>query len=239
MDERIDEIGFSGYRLIQRPQDFCYGIDAVLLAAFADVREGGRVCDLGTGTGVIPLILRHKTKAREIWGVELQQSAAELAVRTMELNGLAEQIHILHSDVRAAAQALGACSFDTVVSNPPYVRRGCGMVSEKDAKMIARHETAADFADFAQAACDLLKERGSFYLIHRPARLAEIISCCTGAGLEPKTLRMVAPRRGEPPNLLLLHCVKNGGRELTVLPELAVYGEDDGYSPEILAVYER
>lgn len=239
MEERIDEIGFSGYRLIQRSKDFCYGIDAVLLAAFAGVRQGGRVCDLGTGTGIIPLIMRHKTEAAEFWGVELQKEFADLAVRTMKLNRLEETIHILHSDVRDAAQILGFQSFDTVVANPPYVKKGCGLVGERSAKTLARHESSAGFSDFAQAAADLLKDRGDFYVIHREFRLAELIFCCTRIGLEPKELRMVAPKRGQRPNLVLLHCVKSGGQGLSVLPELAVYQEDGTYTQEILEFYER
>lgn len=237
--ERIDVIGFSGFRVIQRPADFCYGIDAVLLGDFAKVKRGGRACDLGTGTGIIPLVLRHKTQAAEIWGVELQKGSFELAVRTMELNGLSGEIHVIHCDVKEAALHLGTGSFDTVVSNPPYMPAGGGMVSEKSAKMLARHESSAGIDEFAAAASALLKEKGDFYLVHRPSRLADIFTACRKYKLEPKEMRLVAPRQNAVPNIVLIHCVKYGGAELSVLPTLAVYGEDGAYTEEILRIYER
>ena len=238
-EERIDEIGFSGYRLIQRPAEFCYGIDAVLLADFARVREGGRVCDLGTGTGIIPLILRHKTEAAEIWGVELQAASWELAQRNAALNGLEDSVHFLRCDVKEAAEKLGKGTFDTVVSNPPYMAGGGGLLSRNPAKLAARHETTASLSDFVKTAAELLNGRGSFYLVHRPSRLADIVVSCRENRLEPKLLRLVAPREGAAPNILLLQCVKNGNPELTVLSQLNVYDRDGGYTQEILRIYER
>ncbi len=238
-EERIDEIGFSGYRLIQRPAEFCYGIDAVLLADFARVRDGGRICDLGTGTGVIPLILRHKTKAAEIWGVELQETSFRLARRNARINGLEESLHFLLSDVKEAADKLGRGTFDAVVSNPPYMAGGGGLLSRNPAKLTARHETTASLSDFIRAAAELLSGRGSFYLVHRPSRLADILVSCRENRLEPKLLRMVAPREGAAPNILLLQCVKNGNPELNVLPQLNVYDGDGGYTEEVLRIYGR
>lgn len=238
-EERIDDIGFSGFRLIQRLGDFCYGVDAVLLADFSKVKKGGRVCDLGTGTGIVPLVVKHKTEAAEIWGVELQKKSFDLAVRNMELNGVSDCIHILHGDVKEAPAFLGEGTFDTVVSNPPYMARGGGLVNGGTEKMIARHETSAGLEDFIKAAVTLLRDRGSFYLVHRPFRLADIIVCCRKYQLEPKEMRLVAPKAAAAPNIVLLHCVKRGKPELAVLPPLAVYQEDGRYTEEILRIYER
>ena len=239
MEERIDDIGFSGFRLIQMPKEFCYGVDAVLLSDFAKVKKGGRVCDLGTGTGIIPLILKHKTQAAEIYGIELQETSFQLARRNVELNGLEHCIHILHCDVLDAGKALEAGSFDTVVSNPPYMASGEGLVNRDEARRLARHESSAALADFVEAAAMLLKNRGSFYLIHRPSRLVDILMACRQNRLEPKQMRLVAPREGAAANLLLLHCVKNGNPELAVLPTLAVYDSRGSYTEETLRIYER
>ena len=237
--ERIDDIGFSGFRIIQRPKEFCYGIDAVLLSDFAKVKDGGRICDLGTGTGIIPLILRHKTKASEICGIELQKNSYDLALRNVELNGLERELHMFHGDVLDGVQMLGKGCFDTVVTNPPYTAPGEGMKSNNEAKRLARHESTATLQDFVRVAADLLKDKGNFYLVHRPSRLVDIMMACRQYRLEPKLIRMVAPRVGVQPNILLLHCVKYGNPELLWLPTLYVYDGEKGYTKEIDQIYER
>lgn len=242
--ERVDSIGFGNLRLVQQPEDFCYGVDAVLLADFAAARltGGERVLDLGTGNGILPLILSHKATPSKIYGLDIQEGAAGLARRNAELNGLGSLIEILHGDVRDLGESLLgelAGRLDAVVTNPPYVRSQAGLRSENPSKSIARHEIHGSLEDFLAAAARMLKGKGSLFMVHRPSRLADLMAFARERGLEPKTLRMVAPDAESAPNLVLIHYIKGGRRELTLLPTLAVYGRDRAYTPEILTIYEK
>lgn len=243
--ERIDEIGFGGYRLIQKPEEFCYGVDSVLLADFAATRlkrNDELIMDLGTGTGIIPLILCHKTKAGQICGVEVQQGSFERAVRSAELNDLSDRITFIRGDVKDAKTGWGAQlkgRAGTVVSNPPYFKAGGAIKSGSGAKAAARHETTAGLREFIQCAAYLLKDKGDLFMVHRPSRLADI--CCLGreAGMEIKEIRFVDPSRGKAPNILLFHMVKGGGSQLKILPPLSVYDDRGEYTEELLRIYER
>ena len=239
--ERIDEIGFGNLRLIQKPEDFCYGIDAVLLATFADVRKGAKVIDLGAGTGIIPVILSHRTEASEIVGVEIQQDSYERALRNVFLNGLEDRIRMIHGDVKRLVKEklVGRHSFDAVLTNPPYVKGGGGLKNRDHAKTVARHETTAGLEDFIEEAGLLLKDRGNFYMVNRPNRLVDIVALCRQHKLEPKELRLVCPDRDTAPNIMLLHCVKHGRPDLKFLDPLYVYKEDGAYTDEIMRLYER
>lgn len=239
--ERIDEIGFGDLRLIQKPEDFCYGIDAVLLATFAEVRKGGRAADLGTGTGIIPLILSHRTEAEEIIGVEVQQDSYERGLRNIEINNLSQRIRLICSDVKSLTkdEKLRSGSFDAVLSNPPYVAGNGGLKNKMEAKTIARHETTANLEDFIREASLLLRDRGDLYMVHRPNRLVDICTLSRKYKLEPKELMLVSPNRTSAPNILLLHCVKHGRPELKFLDPLFVYDENGNYTDEILKRYER
>jgi tRNA1Val (adenine37-N6)-methyltransferase len=235
--ERMDRIGFGDLRLIQKPEEFCYGVDAVILAEFASRKKADRIVDLGTGTGIIPHILAHKTRAREIYGIECQRESYERAVRNAELNELSGRIKFFHTDVANVKDWQG--SIDQVTANPPYTAANSGLTNESNAKMIARHEIVGNLEDFIRCSSMLLKNRGDFDLIHRPSRLTDILTLCRKYNLEPKELQMVAPRQGEIPNLLLLHCVKGGGKELKLLNALYIYDGQGHYTEEIERIYER
>ena len=239
--ERIDEIGFGNLRLIQKPEDFCYGIDAVLLATFAEVKKDAKVIDLGTGTGVIPIILSHRSEASEIVGVEIQKDSYERGMRNISLNDLRERIRLIHSDVKQLVKdkIISQHYFDAVLTNPPYVKGDGGLKNKANAKMIARHETTASLSDFIHEASLLLKDRGDFYMVHRPNRLVDISVLCRLHKLEPKELRLVSPNIETAPNILLIHCVKHGRPELKFLDPLYVYKKDGNYSDEIMRLYER
>lgn len=237
MAERIDEIGFGGYRLIQDTDAFCYGTDAVLLADFAKCREKDSLIDLGTGNGIVPIIVYAKYHPQKLAGLELQPGAYELAVRNAELNGLAEAISFYNGDVKDASKLFEAESFSVVTSNPPYTEKGRGPVSS-DAKLIARHETTAGLEDFIAAAGYLLKKGGAFYMVHRPSRLADIFVLLRKYDLEPKKLQMVAPHQGDAANIALVQAVKGAGHELTVLPELAVRKKDGSYTAALQQIYK-
>ena len=237
--ERIDEIGFGGLKLIQEPEEFCYGIDAILLSDFAKIKRGSIVADLGTGNGIIPLVLSHKTEATKIVGVELQPRVADLASRNIALNGQGGLITILCADVKDLAGHLSPNSYDAVVSNPPYVEKSAGVKNRQQAKMIARHETSAGLAEFFSAASSLLKDKGDFFLVHRPSRLADSLTLGRQYQLEPKRIRLVHPNSAALPNIVLLHFVKNGRPELKFEKPLFVYKKDGCYTAEILKIYEK
>lgn len=240
--ERTDNTGFGNIRVIQK-QGLGYGVDAVLLAAFAagesgarGIRTGARIADLGTDSGIVAFILSHKVKDSVLTGIEKREAAAERARRAAAMNGLEDRVRIVTSDI---LDLEGESGYDAVVSNPPYFRRNAAIPSGSDDRYTARHETTADIWDFARAAASMLSEGGSFYLVHRPDRLADIFEALRDAGLEPKELQMVVPSPGAAANIVLVHAVKGAGPELRILPETAVRGADGEYTPEMLRMYER
>ena len=241
--ETLEEIGFGGLKLLQSEDGFRFGVDAVLLADFACrlAPEAEHVVDLGTGNGAAAFIISHKNKTCSITGFDVQAKAIDLALRSRALNGLDERLELLQCDAADMPEMMPERrgTADAVVSNPPYVAKGAGLTNDRDSKYISRHETTAGIAEFIRAAAFLLKDRGHFFLVHRPARLVDIFYNCREYGLEPKDIRFVAPRIGAKPNILLLHCVKGGGRELTFLDDLYVYEEDGKYSAEIMKIYEK
>ncbi len=237
MARRTDEIGFGGLRLIQDTDYFCYGTDAVLLADFASSGKFRTAADLGTNNGIIPLLLSELTAAEKITGIELQTEAAALASENVAANGLLDRINIVNADVLDVSKILPKGSFEAVTANPPYFQAGGGLLTGDPIKRAARHEITAALADFVECASYLLAPGGAFYLIHRPQRLADIFTLCTGVNLEPKRMRMIVPHAGDSPNLVLLEFRKNGGRELKVMPELAVYSRDGGYTDEVRKIY--
>lgn len=235
--ERIDEIGFGNLRLIQKPEDFCYGVDAVILADFASRKPAEKIVDLGTGTGIIPHILSHKTDASQIYGIEYQEDSYLRAVRNAELNKLTGRVSFIQANVADFFQLDGWA--DAVTANPPYMAHYGGLINANEAKTIARHETVGDLEAFITCAYRTLRDKGDFYLVHRPSRLVDVFYLCRKHRLEPKELRLVAPREGQGPNIILLHCVKNGGAELKILESLHIYKGKGIYSDEIQKIYER
>ena len=241
--ETIDDTGFGGIRLIQDTEGFRYGIDAVLLSDFAEKHcPGARsVVELGCGNGVVSLLLAGKNEERQVTGIDFQEDAIRLAQRSSELNGLEERAHFLHCDIADLKERYPQLSRSAslVVSNPPYIARGSGIPGSRSRLLAARQETTADLDAFLQAAAWLLQGKGSFCLVHRPSRLVDILYGCRKHRLEPKQIRFVHPREGEPPNILLLHCVLDGGRQMEYEAPLYVYGADGGYSEQVLQIYGK
>jgi tRNA1Val (adenine37-N6)-methyltransferase len=238
--ERIENIGFGNLQLIQNPEYFCYGVDAVILADFANsiCPNAKRIVDMGTGTGIIPIILSHKNKEAELTGIEVQKDSADMAIRSCKMNALDERISIVLGDV-ADENTYQGIEADVVVCNPPYFTKGGAIPNNKKEKFIARHETTAVFEDFVKAASTMLKGKGDFFIVHRPSRLVDIFYYCRKYKLEPKTMRMVSPKEGEAPNIVLIHCSAGGGKELKTLNNLYVYNSDGTYTDEIETIYER
>lgn len=235
--ESLVDLQRNGLVIIQDRRRFCFGIDAVLLSGFAEVRSGETVLDLGTGTGILPLLLSAKTEAEKLIGLEIQPESAEMARRSVELNGLAERISIVNGDLKDVSSLFGRGTADVVVSNPPYMTGGHGLVNPADAKAIARHEIACTFSDVARAAATVLRPGGRFYLVHRPFRLPELMTVLSGAGLEPKRMRLVYPSAEKEPELVLLGCVKGGKPSLKTEKPLILKNESGDYTREVRENY--
>ena len=235
--ERVDDLQRCGYKIIQNPEAFCFGMDAVLLSSFAKVFEKERAIDLGTGNGIIPILLRGKTAGRDFTGLEIQEESADLARRSVMLNDLESDINIVTGDIVGASALFGAAAFDVVTSNPPYMIGMHGIKNPDDAKAIARHEIKCTFDDIVREASKLLKEKGRFYLVHRPFRLPELFETMKKYKLEPKRMIMVYPYVDKEPNMVLIEGIKGGRARLTVEKPLIVYKETNVYTDEIYDIY--
>lgn len=236
-NERIDDLQRNGYGIIQDPDRFCFGIDAVLLSGFAKAKAGDRVLDLGTGTGIIPILMEAKTEASKLIGLEIQEESADMARRSVILNDLSDKIEIVTGDIKEAASIFPKSSFDVVTSNPPYMIGQHGLTNPYSQKAIARHEVLCTLEDVVLAASALLKPGGNFYLVHRPFRLVEIMKVLTQYKLEPKRMRLVYPYIDKEPNMVLIEANRGGKSRLTVEKPLIVYQEQGKYTDEILDVY--
>lgn len=236
-NERIDDLQRNHYRIIQDPKRFCFGMDAVLLSGFAKAADGDRVLDLGTGSGIIPLLMEAKTKAAHLTGLEIQADSADMAARSVKLNGLEDKIKIVTGDIKEAVSLFGAASFDVVTCNPPYMTKHHGLTNPQSPKAIARHELLCTLEDVICQSARLLKPGGNFYLVHRPFRLAEIIVLLKEHKLEPKRMKLVYPFIDKEPNMVLLEANRGGKPRMTVEKPLIVYKEPGVYTDEIYEVY--
>ena len=237
--ERIDDLQRNGYGIIQKEGGFCFGMDAVLLSGFASARKGAIAVDLGTGTGIIPILLKAKTGASRIYGLEIQPEVAEMAERSVELNGLSEYITIVKGDIKEHRSCLSELigKADVVTSNPPYMKKESGLKNPGDSKSISRHELYCDLGDVCRAASDLLHENGHFYMVHRPLRLADIISALREVRLEPKRIKFVHPYIDREANMVLIEAVKGGRPECRVEKPIIVYESKGVYTREIYDIY--
>ena len=238
-NERLDDLQYKGLQLIQKKDGFCFGVDAVLLSHFAQVAKNSNVIDLGTGTGIIAVLLAAKKEPLKVTGLEIQPEMAEMADRSVKLNRLEGKVEIVHGDIKKAVKLFGASSFDAVVSNPPYMGRGGGLLNPADAKAIARHEILCTLEDVVQTASKLLRPGGKLSMVHRPQRLADIICLMRHYAIEPKLLRLVHPSLGKKPNLLLISGTRDGNPELKVQEPLYIYDIEGNYSSEINKIYNR
>ena len=235
--ERIDDLERNGLRLIQHKDVFCFGMDAVLLSHFAKVHQNEVTIDLGCGNGIIPVLLSALTEGAHFTGIEIQKRLADMAKRSVRLNGLEEKITVMEGDIRDAAAAFGAASFDVVTSNPPYMIGGHGLTGANDAKMIARHEILCDLNDILSQTAKLLKPKGRCYFVHRPFRLVELLSGMHAYGIEPKRMRLVYPFIDKEPNMVLVEGVRGGNPRLAVEKPLIVYDKSGEYTEEIRRDY--
>lgn len=235
--ERLDYLIRDDLKIIQKPGGFCFSIDSVLLANFATVKKDDLMIDLGTGSGVIPLLISTRGRARRIYGLEIQPEVAERAARSISGNGLTELIEIISGDIKDALNILRPGKFNLVTSNPPYMPVGCGEINPTDELALARHEISCTLADVIDAGTGLLNFHGRMAVVHRPDRLAELLHLMKGYGLEPKRLRMVYPKPGRKPSLVLVEAVKGARAGLDILAPLFVYDDQGNYTPELTDIY--
>lgn len=235
--ERLDDLQIKGYRIIQSPGRFCFGMDAVLLSSFAKVKTGERALDLGTGTGILPILLEAKNKGESYTGLEIQEESADMARRSVLVNHLEDRVRIVTGDIREAAALFGAASFHVVTVNPPYMIGDHGLKNANEAKYIARHEVLCTLEDVLRESARLLENKGRFYMVHRPFRLAEILAGMSRHRIEPKRMRLVHPYIDREPNMVLLEGVKDASPRMTVEPPLVVYNKDGTYTDELLKLY--
>ena len=236
--ERLDDLQVKGYQIIQDPGRFCFGMDAVLLSGFTKVKPKERVLDLGTGTGIIPILLEAKTKGAHFTGLEIQPESADMAVRSVQYNQLEEKISIVIGDIKDASNIFGASSFDVITTNPPYMIGEHGLKNDGDAKTIARHEVLCTLDDILVQSAKLLKPGGRFYMVHRPFRLAEILSKMVEYRIEPKRMQLVYPYVDKEPNMVLIEGYRGGKSRITVEKPFIVYKEKGVYTDDVYKAYK-
>ena len=221
--ERLDDLQIGGLELIQDPKKFCFGVDAVFLSDFVRVRPGENVLDLGTGNGIIPVLLSAKTEARHITGLEIQADTAEMARRSVAHNHLEDRIDIVTGDIKEAAELFKPAFFDVITTNPPYMLADHGMRNPDDAKAIARHEVLCSLDDILRESMRLMQDKSRFYMIHRPFRLTEIMIKMHQYKIEPKRIRFVYPYIDKEPAMVLIEGVRGAKPRVTVEPPLIIY----------------
>lgn len=235
--ERIDDLQRKGYKIIQNTEKFCFGMDAVLLSGFTIVKPGEHVLDMGTGTGIIPILLEAKTEGKHFTGLEIQEESADMARRSVELNSLSEKIDIVQGDIKEASKIFGKGVMNVVTVNPPYMNDLHGIKNPDMPKAIARHEVLCTLEDVVREASAVLKQNGRLYMVHRPHRLVEIINMMTKYKLEPKRMRLVHPYKDKDANMVLIEALKGGKSMIKVESPIVVYESENVYTEQLLELY--
>lgn len=239
-EEKIEDLEYNGLKIIQKKDGFRFGIDAVILSDFVKKNiDKSIVLDIGTGTGIISILLAGKTNAKKIIGLDIQQQVCDMAKRSVELNNLQERVEIVNGDVKNIENIIERNSVDIIVTNPPYQKGNTGLLSENESEKISRHEILCTFEDICKSAKYVLKSKGEMYIIHRPERIVDIMCFLRNNGIEPKEIRFVEPHLGEKPNLVLIKAIKNGNPFLKVHTPLVIYNSDRTYTSEILKIYGK
>ncbi len=221
--ERLDDLQIGGLELIQNPAGFCFGVDAVFLSDFVKVKPGETVLDLGTGNGIIPILLSAKTGGKKFTGLEIQENTADMARRSVAYNHLEERVDIVTGDIKEAAEIFKPAFFDVITTNPPYMLSQHGLRNPDDAKAIARHEVLCTLDDILRESMRLLQDKGRFYMIHRPFRLTEIMIKMNHYKIEPKRIQFIHPYIDKEPVLVLIEGVRGARPRVTVEPPIIIY----------------
>lgn len=239
-NEVIEDLQFENLKIIQNKKGFCFGMDSILLSDFAKtIKENAKVLDLGTGTGIIAILLCRKTLLKEIVGVEVQKEVYEMAQKSIQLNNLEEKFTIINEDILNLSKKVSKNTFDAIVTNPPYKKRNTGIQNQEKKKVISRHETTATLEDFIRVSKDLLKDKGELYMVHRPDRLVDILTIMRKYSLEPKVMRFVHSHKYSEPKLVLIKGIKNAKPFLKVENNLYIYTQEGSYTEEIRRIYHK
>ena len=239
-NERIDELQLNNLKIIQNKDGFCFGIDSVLLSDFSkEIPTGSTVLDLGTGTGILGILLCGKTKLSKIYGIDVQEEVCQMAQRSVKLNNLEDRFEIINDNIKNLNTIFENCSIDAIVSNPPYKKDNSGLKNESQTKLISRHEITASLEDFIEISSKLLKDNSSLYMVHRPERLSDLFYLLRKYKLEPKKLRMVQSYFDSKPKLVLVKATKNAKSFLNIENPLIIYNKDGTYTSEILKIYGK
>lgn len=238
-DETLDDLQLKGIHVIQKKTAFRFGVDAVLLANFVNVKKGASVIDLCTGTGIIPFIIAGKTEAFKITGLEIQEEMVEMANRSVEYNNLEKRVNFIHGDLKNMELLKAMPKAEIITVNPPYKLKQSGIINADDKNAIARHEICCTLEDVIIASRILLKDNGRMYMVHRPERLADILCLMRKHKIEPKRIRMVHPSHHKTPNIVLVEGQRDGGMFLKWEPSIYIYESDGRYTKEINDIYGR
>lgn len=239
-NERIDDLEFKNLKVIQNKNGFCFGIDSVLISNFAkNMKKDSMVLDLGTGTGIIPTLLCGKTELKKVIGVEIQKDVANMAKKSIKLNKLEDKFEIINENIINLNKIFKKNTFDVIITNPPYKKKNTGVINENEKKLISRHEMTASLEDFIRITKDLLKDKGEFYMVHRPDRLVDILSLMRKYKIEPKKLQFVCANKNKEPNLILIKGIKNANHFLKIEKSLYIYEKDGKYTKELLEIYNE
>ena len=239
-NERIDDLQLNNLKIIQNKDGFCFGIDSVLLSDFAkEIPSNSKVLDLGTGTGILGILLCGKTSASKIYGVDVQEDVCDMASRSIKLNNLENRFEIINKNIKDLKDIFEENTFDAIVSNPPYKKDNSGLKNESETKLISRHEITASLEDFVNISSKLLKNNSSLYMVHRPERLSDLFYLLRKYNLEPKNLRLVQSYYDSRPKLILVKATKNAKPFLNIEAPLIIYNKDGSYTDEILQIYGK
>ena len=239
-NERIDDLEYKNLKIVQDKDGFCFGIDSILLSDFAkEIRSKSIVLDLGTGNGVLGILLCGKTNLSKIYGVEIQEDMANIAQKSINLNKLNNRFEIINDNIKNLNSYFKNDSIDAIISNPPYKKDNSGLKNESQKKLIARHEITANLEDFISVSSKLLKSNGSLYMVHRPERLADLFYLLKKYKLEPKKLRFVQSFANTKPKFFLIKATKNANSFLNIEQPLIIYNSDGSYTDEILKIYNK
>lgn len=236
-DERIDDLMRNNFKLIQNTKIFCFGMDAVLLCAFANVFQGEKVLDMGTGNGIIPILMLARYGVGEYTGLEIQDINVELARKSTILNEIEDSVKIQQGDIKEASKLFGGASFDVVTTNPPYMNQNHGLKNPESHKAIARHEILCTLEDVVREAAKVLKPSGRFYMVHRPQRLTEIFDVMRKYHIEPKRMKLVHPNAQKEANMVLIEGIRGAKPMLKCESPLIVYDENGRYTDEVYRMY--
>ncbi len=239
-NERIDDLEYKGLKIIQNKEGFCFGIDSVLLSDFAkNIKKDSLVLDIGTGTGIISILLSKKAEIKKIYGIEIQEEVADMAKRSVKLNDLQDKIQIINKNIKNIFEEIEPNKIDAIVTNPPYMKLNTGAKNEEIKKLISRHEVECNLEDIIKISYKLLKSKGEFYMVHRAERIVDILYNLRKYKLEPKEIRFIHSKVGKEPNLVLIKAVKDAGEHLIIDSPLVVYNNDGTYTDEILKIYNK